>query len=243
MHDLPADEPLLTLSERTAINTGEWFSSLSPALRHDILRHACVRRYPSGQIICARGDPAHDWSGVARGAVRISGGNASGKLVTLSYVEPGAWIGDVAIFAGGRRTHDAHAHGDTTLVTVTQPDLRVILQRHVELYDALLRLHAQRICHLFRVVEDLNILPLRTRLARQITRLARAYGRPSPAHGQEISIGLQLAQEELAQLLGASRQRVNQELKLMEREETIRIRPGSLVVRNPQALSSMLEEA
>ena len=51
----------------------------------------------------------------------------------------------------------------------------------------------------------------------------------------------QLAQEELAQLLGASRQRVNQELKSMEREEVIRIEPGGLVVRNRDALMHIIE--
>jgi DNA-binding GntR family transcriptional regulator len=51
-----------------------------------------------------------------------------------------------------------------------------------------------------------------------------------------VRIGLHLAQEELAQLLGASRQRVNQELKAMEREESLRIEPGGLVIRNRDAL-------
>jgi DNA-binding GntR family transcriptional regulator len=51
-----------------------------------------------------------------------------------------------------------------------------------------------------------------------------------------LRIGLHLAQEELAQLLGASRQRVNQELKAMEREEAIRIEQGGLVIRNRDAL-------
>jgi len=59
--------------------------------------------------------------------------------------------------------------------------------------------------------------------------------------GAEVRIGLQLAQEELAQLLGASRQRVNQELKAMEREETIRIEPGGLVVRSREALMRITE--
>jgi DNA-binding GntR family transcriptional regulator len=60
-------------------------------------------------------------------------------------------------------------------------------------------------------------------------------------NGQEIRIGLHLAQEELAQLLGASRQRVNQELKAMEREEAIRIEPGGLVIRNRDALLHISE--
>jgi len=56
-----------------------------------------------------------------------------------------------------------------------------------------------------------------------------------------MRIGLQLAQEELAQLLGASRQRVNQELKSMEREEAIRIEQGGLVVRNRDMLMRIAE--
>jgi DNA-binding GntR family transcriptional regulator len=56
-----------------------------------------------------------------------------------------------------------------------------------------------------------------------------------------MRIGLQLAQEELAQLLGASRQRVNQELKAMEREDIIRIEPGGLVVRDRDALMDITE--
>ena len=64
---------------------------------------------------------------------------------------------------------------------------------------------------------------------------------PSLANGQEIRIGLHLAQEELAQLLGASRQRVNQELKAMEREEAIRIEAGGLVIRDRQGLMSISE--
>ena len=69
----------------------------------------------------------------------------------------------------------------------------------------------------------------------------RSYGVPSLADGREVRIGLQLAQEELAQLLGASRQRVNQELKSMEREGSIRVEPGGLVVRNREALMRISE--
>ncbi len=111
-----------------------------------------------------------------------------------------------------------------------------ILANHVELYEALLRLHARRIRQLYGLVEDLNTLPLRARLAKQLLHLVRSYGIPSLSDGSEVRIGLQLAQEELAQLLGASRQRVNQELKSMEREDTIRIEPGGLVVRDRDAL-------
>ena len=235
------DDPILNIEERAAINAGRWFSTLSPSLRHDILRCAYVKRFKDGEIIAARGDVPEEWIACARGAVRVSSTSISGKQITLTYVEPGIWFGDVAIFDGDRRTHDAYAHGETTILCVAKADLRKILHQHVELYEALLRLHARRIRQLFGLVEDLNTLPLRSRLAKQLLHLARSYGVPSLSDGSEVRIGLQLAQEELAQLLGASRQRVNQELKTMEREDLIRIEPAGLVLRQRDGLLRLVD--
>ena len=187
-------------------------------------------------MISARGDPPEEWMACAKGAVRVSSTSLSGKQITFTYVEPGIWFGDVAILDGDTRTHDGYAHGETSILCVAKADFQKILATHVELYDALLRLQARRIRQLFGLVEDLNTLPLRSRLAKQLLHLARSYGVPSLHHGSETRIGLHLAQEELAQLLGASRQRVNQELKAMEREEILRIEPGGLVIRDREAL-------
>ena len=197
------DDPILTIDEREAINSGRWFSTLSPSLRHDILRCAYVKRFKDGSLIAARGDPPEEWIACARGAVRVSSTSISGKQITLTYVEPGIWFGDVAIFDGDQRT--------------------------------------RRIRQLYGLVEDLNTLPLRARLAKQLLHLVRSYGISSLSNNEEMRIGLQLAQEELAQLLGASRQRVNQELKAMEREDIIRIEPGGLVVRDRSALMRLTE--
>ena len=235
------DEPILTIDERSAINGGRWFSTLSPSLRHDILRCAYVQRFKDGDLIAARGDPPAQWIACAKGAVRVSSTSITGKQITLTYVEPGIWFGDVAIFDGDRRTHDAYSHGETTILCVAKADFKKILASHVELYEAMLRLHARRIRQLYDVVADLNTLPLRARLAKQLLHLARSYGVVSVLDSSEVRIGLQLAQEELAQLLGASRQRVNQELKTMEREAAIRIEPSGLVVRSREALLRISE--
>ena len=235
------DEPILTVEERAAINAGRWFCSLSPALRHDILRCAYVKRYRDGDLISARGDPPEDWLACAKGAIRVSSTSISGKQITLTYVEPGIWFGDVSIFDGDRRTHDAYAHGESTILCVAKADFKKILAVHVELYEAVLRLNARRIRQLYGLVEDLNTLPLRARLAKQLLHLVRSYGVPSLSNASDMRIGLQLAQEELAQLLGASRQRVNQELKTMEREDAICIEAGGLVIRDRQALMRIAE--
>ena len=235
------DDPILTVQERSAINAGLWFSSLAPSLRHDILRCAYVKRFKDDELIAARGDTPEEWMACAKGAVRVSSTSVTGKQIILTYIEPGIWFGDVSIFDGDARTHDVYAHGETTLLCLARADFHKVLSQHVEFYHAMLRLNARRIRQLYGLVEDLNTLPLRARLAKQLVHLVRSYGVPCLSDSSDTRIGLQLAQEELAQLLGASRQRVNQELKTMEREGIIRIEPAGLVVRDRQALTRIGE--
>lgn len=235
------DDPILNLDERGAINAGRWFASLSPSLRHDILRCAYVKRFRDGALITARGDQPQEWFACARGAVRVCSTSLTGKQITFAYVEPGVWFGDISLIDGDARTHDAYAHGDTTILCVAADDFHKILAQHPQFYEALLRLQVRRIRKLFGLVEDLSTLPLRARLAKQLSHLARSYGVPGQPEGGETRIGLLLAQEELAQLLGASRQRVNQELKAMEREGIIRVEPGGLVVRDGKGLARIQE--
>jgi CRP-like cAMP-binding protein len=228
----------LTADELRNIESGAWFSSLSLALRSAILTRSMVRRLRDGEHLAARGTAAEEWCGVARGAVRISSVSLSGKQVTLTYAEPGIWFGDISLFDGLPHTHDADAHGQTTLLLVRRADFRELLSQHVEFYDALLRLNCRRLRLMFNQFEDLNTRPLQARLAKQILLLAKSYG---VEQGEEIRIGLQLAQEDLAQLLGASRQRVNQELKGFEREGAVRVEPTRLVVLSRGKLMAIVE--
>ena len=230
--------PVLTIDERHNIEAGSWFSKLSQDLRSAILARAHVRRLADGATLATRGAMAEEWCGVARGAVRISLASLSGKQVTLTYAEPGTWFGDIALFDGLPRTHDADAHGPTTLLVVRKRDFKELLAQHVELYDALLRLNCRRLRLMFDQFEDLNTRPLQARLAKQLLLLARSYG---VVQGEEIRIKLTLAQEDLAQLLGASRQRVNQELKGFEREGALRVEPTRLVVLSRDKLLAAAE--
>jgi CRP-like cAMP-binding protein len=228
----------LTADELRNIESGAWFSSLSLALRSAILTRSMVRRLRDGEHLAARGTAAEEWCGVARGAVRISSVSLSGNQVTLTYAEPGIWFVDISLFDGLPHTHDADAHGQTTLLLVRRADFRELLSQHVEFYDALLRLNCRRLRLMFNQFEDLNTRPLQARLAKQILLLAKSYG---VEQGEEIRIGLQLAQEDLAQLLGASRQRVNQELKGFEREGAVRVEPTRLVVLSRGKLMAIVE--
>jgi CRP-like cAMP-binding protein len=209
------------------IARGAWFSGLSLPLREAILNSCTVLRISDGESLVMRGAPAEACYAVALGSIRISSVTMDGKQVSLAYVEPGAWFGDTALFDGYPHTHDADAHGGTTLLSLRKGLFHALLRQHRELLDALLRLNCQRLRMMFNVLEDINTLPMPARLAKHILMLADRYG---TAQGGEIRIGLQLAQGDLGQLVGASRQRINHELKELERQGIVRIERAWLTV-------------
>ena len=233
------DDPILTIEEREAINGGRWFSSLSPSLRHDILRCAFVKRYKDGELICRprRSGRAVDRLRQGRGAREL--GLAVGQAGHADLRRAGHLVRRHRAVRRRPRTHDANAHGDTTMLCVARADFRELLAQHVELYEALLRLHAGACACCSTWWKTSTPCPC-------------ARGWPSSCccwcaatacrtgDGSEIRIGLQLAQEDLAQLLGASRQRVNQELKGFERDGAVRIEPGGLVVLRPRRADAHL---
>ncbi|HVE53519.1 MAG TPA: Crp/Fnr family transcriptional regulator [Ramlibacter sp.] len=226
------DEPVLSPEERQALNGGSWFASLSPSLRHDLVRHGTVRRFADKEPVFLRGQDSTCWAAVVRGNVRVSTSHPGGKQLTLCYMRPGLWFCDVSVLHDEPRSYDAHAHGPAAMLMVSLEHAQGMLRQHQELYGALLRLHAARTRQLFELLQDLQTLSLRERIAKQFTQLARRYGVPSLRQPTDIRIGLQFGQEELAQLVSASRQRVNRELQEMRAEGLLGMEQGRWVVRN-----------
>lgn len=239
-------EPLLAPAEREAIDRGRWFAGLSAMLRHDVFRLGRVRRFAHGAQIVAQGEPATDWFACASGAMRARRTAPSGRQVTLAYVEPGIWVGEAEVLHRGAHTYDVHAHGATTVLAVPEPAFRTLLRENPTFGEALLTLQARRIRYLYWMMEDLGTLPLRARLAKQLLHLHRRFGPPAAPGASPgadgVPLGLSLVQDELAQLLGGSRQRINLELKWMEREGALRLGPRGILLRD-RALLEQLAKA
>ncbi|MFN9907193.1 MAG: cyclic nucleotide-binding domain-containing protein, partial [bacterium] len=87
-------------------------------------------RLAHGQLLFRRRDPADAWYGILQGAIRIGAASAEGRELTLTYLEPGAWFGEISLFDGEPRTHDGQAQGDTVLLRVARADFEALLAEH-----------------------------------------------------------------------------------------------------------------
>lgn len=228
--------PDLRLDEAANIQQGAWFAACSDSLRRAILARAQLCRVASGTRIAQRGDPAACWYGVARGAVRLGTALADGRSFTLDFVGPSQWFGDIGLVDGKPLDLDVVAHGPATLLVVAKADLLRLLDSHGELREALLQLNCQRLRHMFHRFEELHTLPLAQRLARQVQRLARQFGR-AQAEGTRIELGV--SQTDLAAMVGGSRQRVNRVWRQMHQLGIVQRGPSRLLVLDAAALEAV----
>lgn len=210
---------------------GLWFHQLPEALREALLDAAVLRRLESGQRLFSRGDKPCGLYAVLEGAIRIGAVGSSGKEALLTLIEPPSWFGEISLFDGQPRTHDAYAEGATLLLNVPQPALLALLEREPRYWRDLALLMSQKLRLAFVALEEMSLLPASLRLARRLVMIAEGYGWASGARRV-----IHLSQEQLALMLAISRQTTNQILKDLEAQGILRLTYGGIEILAPERL-------
>ena len=116
MTDASAYQPVL--------QTGRWFAHLPPDFAQPLIAMAQVRQLQPGEVLFLRGDAPCGLYAVVRGAISISGtgGRANeARAALLTRLEPPHWFGEISVFDGSARTHDAHA-AEASTAAITAGD-------------------------------------------------------------------------------------------------------------------------
>ena len=210
---------------RDLLLTGQWFSQLPITLQDELLAMAQLRRLEPGQRLFRRGDPPCGLYAVLEGAVRVGSISESGKEALLILVEPPHWFGEISLFDGQPRTHDAFAEGQATLLNLPQAPLLALLKQRPEHWRDFALLMCQKLRLAFIALEEMSLLPAPQRLARRLLMITEGYG--ALAGRRRV---IQLAQEQLAMMLALSRQTTNQILKDLEAQGALRLTYGEIEI-------------
>jgi CRP/FNR family transcriptional regulator, cyclic AMP receptor protein len=222
-----------------ALSDAEWFGALPEPVRRKIVDSARERVLREGECLFRRGDAGNGWFAVLEGTMRISGTSREGRAALLTMLEPGYWFGEMSLLDGGPRTHDAYAHVPTRLLKVAPSDFEDLLAGSPELARELLRMKCLQHRTLMAMFESSMIQTFEAQLAGRLATLARAIGSPI---GQAGGVELHLSQDLMAQLVGSSRARVNQVLKVWEAQGLVAHRYGRVVLLDVAALAKMAAE-
>ncbi len=211
---------------REVLCTGRWFASLPEEFQERLLDAARLRHLATGERLFARGDACADLYAVLEGSIRVSGTSADGKEALLVVLEPPNWFGEVAVFDEMARTHDAYADANATVAVIPISALRQVLDATPTYWRDLGRLVAGKLRLAFTTMEDTALLPISVRIARRLAWMADGYGEWQGPSLQRIEV----RQDQLAQMLGCSRQTVNVNLKSLEAKGLIRTTYGQVEI-------------
>jgi len=186
-----------------------------------------------GDTIFNEGDDGQALYIVVRGKVKLARTARDGRENLLALLGVGDMLGELSVFDPGPRLSRAHAVEDSIVYELPKAVLDPWLDEHLEMSRHMLRALAQRIRRISNTMADLVFSDVPGRVAKAILDLGHRFGRMERGH---VAVRHGLTQEELAQLVGASRETVNKALADFAARGWIDVRIGSVEVYEPERL-------
>lgn len=180
-----------------------------------------------GEVLFKEGDSGDRVYVVMEGKVKLGRTAADGRENLIALLGPGQMFGELALFDPGPRSASATAVTDTDLLALTHADLQTWLTGRPEVASGLLLQLAQRLRRSNDTLADLVFSDVPGRVAKALLDLSHRFGTPAETG---VRVSHDLTQEELAQLVGASRETVNKALADFATRGWIRLEQRSVVL-------------
>jgi len=216
-----------TARRRQLVERVPLFARLAPAQLDTLTSVTTTRRLAAREELFHKGDPAAQVYVVASGRLKVATTSTRGDDVTFNLLGEGEVVGELPLLTGGRRTGTVSALEPSELLVLERRDFLRFLREQPEAASALLVVLAERLVRISEFVEDTIFLKLPARLAKKLLHLAESYGE----EGQDGTLlQLRLSQGELADLVGASRESINKQIRAWTEEGVVRMERGSITI-------------
>lgn len=214
------------------------FRELPSARLDELSRRCTVRTLSAGSFLHFRLDETRGVHGLRTGFLKAFAYSEEGRGFLADIVCPGDWFGFAPLLLGSRRHFDLRAETESTLVGIDASVLETVLSRHPEVYRHIALVIAERFELALDQLRANSLLDVERGLAFRLSRLFAAHGRPDPGGG--LVLPFRLSQEELGQLIGATREAVGRCLRGWEADGWIDLGYAQLVIRKPEVLAALV---
>jgi CRP-like cAMP-binding protein len=209
---------------RDLIDASPWARTLPADLRARVESDTLTRACPQGGPVCRKGEAVQYWMGVVDGLVKMASVSAEGKAMSFTGIASGGWFGEGSLLKDEPRRYDIVALRESIVAYMPRPTFMALLDQSPAFNRFLVMQLNERLGQFIALVEHDRLLGPDARLARCLAGLF------NPVLYAGIGNSLLMSQEELGQLVGLSRQRVNQALKVLEQAGLLRIDYGGVTV-------------
>ncbi|MCT2339259.1 CRP-like cAMP-activated global transcriptional regulator GlxR [Corynebacterium sp. p3-SID1056] len=190
--------------------------------------------FARGTTIFDEGEPGDRLYIIVQGKVKLARHAPDGRENLLSVMGPSDMFGELSIFDPGPRTSSAVCVTDVTAATMDSEMLKDWIAQHPEISQQLLRVLARRLRRTNASLADLIFTDVPGRVAKTLLQLANRFG---VQEGGALRVNHDLTQEEIAQLVGASRETVNKALATFAHREWIKLEGKSVLIVNTEHLA------
>ena len=187
-----------------------------------------------GELLFHEGDPGDSLYVVLRGKIKLGRTSGDGRENLVAVLGPGEMFGELSLFDPGPRSAGATALVDSTLLGLSSDELTPWLAARPDVARALLRAIARRLRRTNDSMSDLVFSDVPGRVAKALLDLSARFGTPAE---DGIHVAHDMTQEELAQLVGASRETVNKALADFAGRGWLRLEARAVVLTNVERLS------
>jgi CRP/FNR family cyclic AMP-dependent transcriptional regulator len=201
-----------------------WFRVLSRDQQERVERDLTVQQVVAGSIIERKGELAQAWIGVLAGLVKVSVGNAEGKVASLTGVPAGGWIGEGSLLKREIRKYDIVALRDSVVARLPAVTFDWLLDSSIPFNRYLLHQLNERVAQFIGKAEYDRLLDPDARVARCLAELFNPLLYPG------MGMRLAITQEEVGYLARVSRQRANQALRKLEEAGLLNVEYGAVRV-------------
>ncbi|MEI6404175.1 MAG: Crp/Fnr family transcriptional regulator [Actinomycetes bacterium] len=210
------------------------FSRLDDQAAVSLERSMVPQALKKGKHLFQEGEPGDRLYIVMRGKIKLTHASGDGRESLLMVLGPGDMFGELSLFDPGPRTSTAVAVTDSEVLGLGNNDLRPWLTGHPEVGQSLLQALAHRLRRTNEIMSDLVFADVPGRVAKALIELGEKFG--SRTEGG-LLVHHDLTQEELAQLVGASRETVNKALADFASRGWIRLETRSVEIFDQERLA------
>lgn len=178
--------------------------------------------------VCRKGEPGDALYIVIAGKLKVSAHSEDGREAILAILEDGETFGEMSMLDGRPRSANVAAVEDSELLVIRRRDFIQYLEHYPKVSISLLGTLCERLRLMDGLMEDMRFLDIRSRLAKTLSRLALQHGRTM--ENGSIRIDIRLSQEDLGNLICATRESVNKHLKAWEDEGVLSVSQNSFVI-------------
>jgi len=214
------------------------FERLTPAELSQLESRAKVRKYQRHNALYLPADHADAVLLLASGRVKIGSLTADGKESILAFIEPGEIFGELAIIDPGRREEFAETVEPSTVVMFPRAAFCDCMQQHAEISLGVTKLIGLRRQRIERRLKYLLFRSSRDRLIHLLLELSEQYGESSPT---AVLIQLKLSHQDLANIIGSTRETVTVLLGDLEAERHLELGRRRIVILDIARLAASLE--